>query len=266
MDRLFEPVQVGPKQSRNRLWRMPVSGSEPPLRGQWGAVFLGETFMVPTVRLPDLPSINLFDDRTEIKRTVEGIHSDGALAGIELAYNPPSEYGHEQICKRYDDAAKLVAALEFDLVTLYAAHGGGKFLSIPGMGGVVVETILGIVPGVAIGIRTDDFGALAHLDSMVDYWDIVADGVYPDVFKPSPLGTKVHTERPVVNAGFTHVFDMQAALVNNECDIVGLARAALMEPMLPGKLANGEAIQACHHCMGCVALYEQNEAVICTER
>ncbi|MEN9923049.1 MAG: hypothetical protein RIS09_563 [Actinomycetota bacterium] len=99
---LFEPITIGPKQSKNRFWATPHAigfgsdnaGSAAGYRGMraeggWGVVFTEATTITPEMDKTPHRMTRLWDegDVRNLKHVSEAIQKHGALAGIELEYN-----------------------------------------------------------------------------------------------------------------------------------------------------------------------------------
>lgn len=99
---LFEPVQVGPKTSKNRFWCAPHAtgfGSDNPgsassyratkAEGGWGVIFTEATTIAPEMDKTPHRMPRLWDegDVRNQRHIAEAIKKNGALAGIELEYN-----------------------------------------------------------------------------------------------------------------------------------------------------------------------------------
>jgi dimethylamine/trimethylamine dehydrogenase len=99
---LFEPVRIGPKESKNRFWATPHaigfgsdhSGSAAGYRsmraeGGWGVVFTEATTITPEMDKTPHRMSRLWDegDVRNQAHVVSEIKRHGALAGIELEYN-----------------------------------------------------------------------------------------------------------------------------------------------------------------------------------
>jgi dimethylamine/trimethylamine dehydrogenase len=99
---LFEPVEIGPKTSKNRFWATPhaigfgsdSSGSAAGYRstramGGWGVVFTEATTISPEMDKSPHRMSRLWDegDVRNLSHVVAEIQKHGALAGIELEYN-----------------------------------------------------------------------------------------------------------------------------------------------------------------------------------
>ncbi|MWD27826.1 NAD(P)-binding protein [Aquicoccus sp. SCR17] len=102
---LFEPVKIGPVETRNRFYQVPHCDGMGHLRpraeaavrgmkaeGGWGVVCNQETEIHPTSDLSPYAEGRLWDDRDvpALRLTTEAIHAHGSLAGIELAHNGQS--------------------------------------------------------------------------------------------------------------------------------------------------------------------------------
>ncbi len=134
-----------------------------------------------------------------------------------------------------------------------------------------------------LGIRAKDEGHrfIAHLDHLVDYWDVQvagfeeADGITPSRTHPEnaygqyTTGVKAHTSKPVVNNGrFTNPDTMVAVINNGQCDMIGAARPSIADPFLPRKVAEGrlDEIRECIGCNMCYSRWMQGGLrVVCTQ-
>ena len=100
-DILFEPLQIGPRVLPNRFFQVPHcmgGGSERPglqaefrrmkAEGGWGAVCTEYCEIHPSTE--DAPRIGASlwddDDARSLGIMVDAVHSEGALAGVELFY------------------------------------------------------------------------------------------------------------------------------------------------------------------------------------
>ncbi|MDE2693996.1 MAG: FAD-dependent oxidoreductase [Paracoccaceae bacterium] len=101
-DILFEPVKIGPVQTRNRFYQVPhCSGmgyrypnAEARMRGikaegGWGVVSTQETEIHPTSDLSPANEARLWDDSDipNLKLMSDAVHEHDSLAAIQLAYN-----------------------------------------------------------------------------------------------------------------------------------------------------------------------------------
>ncbi|MBU2981820.1 NAD(P)-binding protein [Lentibacter algarum] len=101
-DILFEPVQIGPVQTRNRFYQVPhctgmghrYPRSEAAHRGikaegGWGVVSTQETEIHPSSDLTPANEARLWDakDIPALKLVTEAVHRHGSLAAIQLAHN-----------------------------------------------------------------------------------------------------------------------------------------------------------------------------------
>ena len=101
-DILFEPVQIGPKTTKNRFYQVPHCngmGHRFPramaemrgvkAEGGWGVVCTEECSIHPTSDLSPAPLMRIWDDSDlpVHELMIEKIHAHGALAGIQLVHN-----------------------------------------------------------------------------------------------------------------------------------------------------------------------------------
>ena len=101
-DLLFEPVKIGPVQTRNRFYQVPhctgmghrYPQSEARLRGikaegGWGVVSTQETEIHPTSDLTPSNQARLWgeQDIPALRLVTEAVHEHGSLAAIQLAHN-----------------------------------------------------------------------------------------------------------------------------------------------------------------------------------
>ncbi len=101
-DLLFEPVRIGPVTARNRFYQVPhcagMGHREPSAsaamramkaEGGWAVVCTEECDIHPTSEFSPYAEARLWDDRDipALARMAEAVQGQGALAGIELAYN-----------------------------------------------------------------------------------------------------------------------------------------------------------------------------------
>lgn len=101
-DILFEPVQIGPVQTRNRFYQVPhctgmghrYPRSEAAHRGVkaqggWGVVSTQETEIHPSSDLTPANEARLWDvkDIPALQLVTEAVHAHGSLAAIQLAHN-----------------------------------------------------------------------------------------------------------------------------------------------------------------------------------
>jgi len=101
-DILFEPVQIGPKKTKNRFYQVPHCngmGHRYPramaemrgvkAEGGWGVVCTEECSIHPSSDLSPAPLMRLWDDDDlpVHELMVDKVHTHGALAGIQLVHN-----------------------------------------------------------------------------------------------------------------------------------------------------------------------------------
>lgn len=134
------------------------------------------------------------------------------------------------------------------------------------------------------GVRADGDGSafIAHMDDLVDYWDIsIATGTYwGEDAGPSRTHKENHgeiytryakeqTSKPVVNVGrFTNPDVMLEAVASGQCDIIGAARPSIADPFIPVKIEEGrpEEIRECIGCNVCASRWQQRGlAQVCTQ-
>lgn len=100
-DILFEPVKIGPVETKNRFYAVPHATGHSPLQpngsialretkaeGGWGVVATQLAEIDPTSSLSNLP-VETFWDQQEVKTNavlVERLHAQGALAAIEIGH------------------------------------------------------------------------------------------------------------------------------------------------------------------------------------
>ncbi len=171
-DILFEKVRIGPHIARNRFYQVPhcngmgyrdvtalASMRGVKAEGGWAVVCTEQVEIHASSEITPFLELRLWDDRDipGLARMSEAIHSHGALAGIELAYNvmngpnfysrevpmgpshlPIATFTNDPVQARAMDKEDIVnlrrwhrnAALRarkagFDIVYVYAAHGFG---------------------------------------------------------------------------------------------------------------------------------------------
>jgi len=112
-DILFEPVRIGPVTAKNRFYQVPhcngggyrdQSAAAEMRRvkseGGWGVIFTEQVEIHHTSEITPFIELRIWDedDMPGLARMADAIHSNGALAGIELAYsgaNGPNLYTRE---------------------------------------------------------------------------------------------------------------------------------------------------------------------------
>ena len=166
-DILFEPLQIGPRVLPNRFFQVPHcmgGGSERPglqaefrrmkAEGGWGAVCTEYCEIHPSTE--DAPRIGASlwddDDARSLGIMVDAVHSEGALAGVELFYGGSYSGGGESravargprqvmsdvelmrypremdsddirdVKRWYAEASRRALAAGFDIVYVYGAH------------------------------------------------------------------------------------------------------------------------------------------------
>ena len=112
-DILFEPVRIGPVTAKNRFYQVPHcngGGYRDPSaaaemrrvksEGGWGVIFTEQVEIHHTSEITPFIELRIWDedDMPGLVKMSDAIHSNGALAGIELAYsgaNGPNLYTRE---------------------------------------------------------------------------------------------------------------------------------------------------------------------------
>jgi dimethylamine/trimethylamine dehydrogenase len=112
-DILFDPVRIGPVTAKNRFYQVPhcngggyrdQSAAAEMRRvkseGGWGVIFTEQVEIHHTSEITPFIELRIWDedDMPGLARMADAIHSNGALAGIELAYsgaNGPNLYTRE---------------------------------------------------------------------------------------------------------------------------------------------------------------------------
>jgi dimethylamine/trimethylamine dehydrogenase len=112
-DVLFEPVKIGPVTAKNRFYQVPHcngGGYRDPTaaaemrrvksEGGWGVIFTEQVEIHHSSEITPFIELRIWDedDMPGLARVSDAIHSNGALAGIELAYsgtNGPNLYTRE---------------------------------------------------------------------------------------------------------------------------------------------------------------------------
>lgn len=173
-DILFEPMQIGPVRAKNRFYQVPHcngGGYRDPsaaaemrgikAEGGWGVIFTEQCEMHHTSEITPFIELRLWEDKDipQLRRMSEKMKTQGALAGIQLAYsgiNGPNLYTKEvplapsalpirtftndpvqaralskseirDLRRWFVNAAKRSKTAGFDLICLYGAHGFGIF-------------------------------------------------------------------------------------------------------------------------------------------
>ena len=173
-DILFEPMKIGPVTAKNRFYQVPhcngggyrdpsaaaaMRGSK--AEGGWGVIFTEQCEMHHTSEITPFIELRLWEDKDipMLRKMSETMKSNGALAGIQLAYsgvNGPNLYSKEvplavsaQPIRTFTNDPVQARALDkqdikdlrrwfvnaavrskdagFDLICLYGAHGFGIF-------------------------------------------------------------------------------------------------------------------------------------------
>ncbi len=112
-DVLFEPVAIGPVTAKNRFYQVPHcngGGYRDPSaaaemrrvksEGGWGVIFTEQVAIHHSSEITPFIELRIWDedDMPALAKMADAIHSNGALAGIELAYsgaNGPNLYTRE---------------------------------------------------------------------------------------------------------------------------------------------------------------------------
>lgn len=171
-DILFEPVRIGPVTAKNRFYQVPHcngGGYRDPTAvaemrrvkadGGWGVIFTEQVELHPTSEITPFIELRLWDDEDipALARMADAMKSQGALAGIELAYsgvNGSNLYSKEvprgpmsapiltffkdpvstramdkqdirDLRKWHRDAYLRAKTAGYDIIELYGAHGFG---------------------------------------------------------------------------------------------------------------------------------------------
>ena len=171
-DILFESVQIGPVTAKNRFYQVPHcngGGYRDPsaaaemrrmkAEGGWGVIFTEQVEMHHTSEITPFIELRLWDDRDipALARMAEAMKSNGALAGIELAYSglnggnlytreiplapattPILTFFKDPVSARamdredirnlrnwHRDACRRAKKAGYDIIELYGAHGFG---------------------------------------------------------------------------------------------------------------------------------------------
>lgn len=173
-DILFQPMQIGPVTAKNRFYQVPHcngGGYRDPsaaaamrgikAEGGWGVIFTEQCEMHHTSEITPFIELRLWEDKDipQLRKMAEKMKTQGALAGIQLAYsgiNGPNLYTKEvplapsampirtftndpvqaraldksdirDLRRWFVNAAKRSKLAGFDLICLYGAHGFGIF-------------------------------------------------------------------------------------------------------------------------------------------
>ncbi|MFO1034485.1 MAG: FAD-dependent oxidoreductase [Hyphomicrobiales bacterium] len=112
-DILFEPVKIGPLTAKNRFYQVPHcngGGYRDPSavaemrrvksEGGWGVIFTEQVEIHHTSEITPFIELRLWEEKDipGLAKMADAIHSNGALAGVELAYpgvNGPNLYSRE---------------------------------------------------------------------------------------------------------------------------------------------------------------------------
>ncbi len=171
-DILFEPVRIGPVTAKNRFYQVPHcngGGYRDPsavtemrrmkAEGGWGVIFTEQVEVHHTSEITPFIELRLWDDQDipALARMAEVMKSDGALAGIELAYSglnggnlytrevpmapattPILTFSKDPVSARamdredirdlrtwHRDACRRAKQAGYDIIELYGAHGFG---------------------------------------------------------------------------------------------------------------------------------------------
>jgi len=173
-DILFEPVKIGPVTAKNRFYQVPhcngqgyrdpsamIKMRENKASGGWAVICTEQVEIHHTSEITPFIELRMWDDRDlpVFERVTKVVHDQGALAGIELAYNgmnganfttretplgpshlPIATFTYDPMQARAMDLADIRdlrrwhrnAAIRakragFDIVYVYAAHGFSIF-------------------------------------------------------------------------------------------------------------------------------------------
>ncbi len=171
-DVLFEPVRIGPVTAKNRFYQVPHcngGGYRDPSavaemrriksEGGWGVIFTEQVEMHYTSEITPFIELRLWEDKDipALARMADAMKSNGALAGIELAYSgvngsnfytrevprapmnsPIRTFTKDPVCARAMDkqdirdlrkwhrnACLRARKAGYDIIELYGAHGFG---------------------------------------------------------------------------------------------------------------------------------------------
>jgi dimethylamine/trimethylamine dehydrogenase len=259
------------------------------------------------------------DSRMTRRAPSQGITDFNSLGTAK----PMTKQDIREIRQLYVEAAIRSRDAGFDLITLYATHGhtmlsqfmlpaynhrtdeyGGSFENRARFAREVTESVReAIGDDCAVGIRwgvdslpapyglgelgvtaaEDGFRFIAHLDDLVDYWDLNVgpntmswgEDAAPSRTHPENherqyvMGAKDHTTKPVVNVGrFTNPDTMVQIIRDGQCDLIGAARPSIADPFLPKKIENGQLdeIRECIGCNICISKWEPGgRRIACTQ-
>jgi dimethylamine/trimethylamine dehydrogenase len=122
--------------------------------------------------------------------------------------------------------------------------------------------------------------AIAELDDLTDYWDIVigtlnwgedagSSRYFPTNHEaPYVRHVKTVSKKPVIGVGrFTDPDVMLEAVRSGQLDVIGAARPSIADPFLPRKIEEGrfDDIRECIGCNVCVSRWEQAGPLWCTQ-
>jgi len=171
-DILFTPLKIGPKTAKNRFYQVPhcngggyrdpsavVEMRRTKAEGGWGVIFTEQTEIHASSEIAPFIEQHLWDDRDipALARMADAMKTNGALAGIQLAYsgiNGPNLYSREvplavtggpiltftsdpvqartmdrtdikNLRRWFRNAFRRSHQAGFDLICLYGAHGFG---------------------------------------------------------------------------------------------------------------------------------------------
>jgi 2,4-dienoyl-CoA reductase-like NADH-dependent reductase (Old Yellow Enzyme family) len=206
----------------------------------------------------------------------------------------------DELIEGYGTSARTCAAAGLDGVELSAAHNyllasffdpalnrrddewadGSRLLH------AVIDRVRRDAPALALGVRVSADAAVSEAivraaGDAVDYVHATlgdassvrgAAGIVP----PPPLthghvlaaAETLRTTTPlIVTARFTDPADADAAIGGGRAAAVGMTRALITDPDMPGKLAAGRAeeVVRCIGCNACIAHYHDGTAIACTQ-
>ena len=124
----------------------------------------------------------------------------------------------------------------------------------------------------------DGIAVVAHLDELVDLWDLIV-GAWADDSPTSrfaPEGSheaaiaqfRAITEKPIVGVGrFTSPDTMVGQIKRGVLDLIGATRPSIADPFLPRKIEEGrvEDIRECIGCNICVSTHMTMAPIRCTQ-